>query len=32
MVESHSLLDKVELVTIVNKNEYRNINNELKDK
>jgi hypothetical protein len=32
MVESDSLLDTLELVAKINKNEYQDINNQLKDK
>ncbi len=32
MVESDSLIGIVELVTITNKNQYREINNQLKNK
>jgi hypothetical protein len=32
MVESDSLLDTVELVGMINKNEYQDINNQLKNK
>jgi len=32
MVESDSLLDTLELVAIINKNEYQDINNQLKNK
>jgi hypothetical protein len=31
MVESDSLLDTVELVAIINKNKYQDINNQLKN-
>ncbi len=32
MVESDSLLDTLELVAMINKNEYQDINNQLKNK
>ncbi len=32
MVESDSLLDTLELVAIINKNKYQDINNQLKNK
>jgi len=32
MVESDSLLDTLELIAIINKNEYQDINNQLKNK
>jgi hypothetical protein len=32
MVESDSLLDTLELVVMINKNEYQGINNQLKNK
>jgi hypothetical protein len=32
MVESGSLLDKLELVAMINKNEYQDFNNQLKNK
>jgi hypothetical protein len=32
MVESYSLLDTLELVAMINKNEYQDMNNQLKNK